>query len=105
GSGRVSSRLARGRPRVHGEARAGSYLPAERLLGVGVGYGGRARLGVAQSTTLGGHVRNVAASSANTVVKKPSIIFSSSASVIPGSAGNSPSRSTFVRSPSGVYEC
>ena len=42
-------------------------------------------------------------SSGTTVLKKPSIIASSSASDIPGSAGKSPSRSTFVRSPSGVY--
>ena len=44
-------------------------------------------------------------SSANTVVGTPSIMFSSSASAIKGNAGNSPSRSTRVYWPVGVYEC
>ena len=49
-------------------------------------------------------MRNVAESSANAAVKNPSIIWSSSDALTPGIAGNSPSRSTLVEPPTGVYE-
>ena len=51
----------------------------------------------------GAQVRSVVVSSSNTIVRNPSIIPSSSVSLIPGMSGNSPSRSTLVWPAAGVY--